>query len=241
MSNFIADTKEIDSKIKLDLENKTPQSALTAAFLPYYVDPKSMKLIVLLKREVLPGAYVRTGRKMGLTVLTTTLPEGEPITIEEAFTQLNIPAALQDTIPFGSVMADPKNSDNATELILAQIEPVEFLDENRGIVFQKKGEFEIGAVEFDSLLEAIQENFMQDMTTRFMLSELYIMAVEEANKQGESGDSMFEAGGNAGGVIGGGEEYGKINHTTETETTEEIPDDLLAQNADMSFGAMYKN
>lgn len=240
MSKFITDTKDIDSKIKIDLEAQT-QTPLNAAFLPYYVDPKSMKLTVLLKREILKGGYARTGRKMGITCMSTTLPDGDPITIEEAYNQLEIPAQLQDTIPFGSIMLDPKKTDVATELVLAQIEPVELLDENRGIVFQKKGEYEIGAIEFDALLEAVQENFIQDITTRFMLSELYIMAVEEANKQGENNESMFDQGGNSGGIVGGGEQYGKIDHTTETEKTEEIPDDLLAQNADMNFGAMYKN
>lgn len=244
MSNFITDTKDIDAKIKLDLEQTTPTAPLVAAFLPYYVDPKSMKLMVLLKREVLKGGFVRTGRKMGITCLTTILPEGSPITIEEAFKTLNVPATVQDTIPFGSVMLDPKNSDSATELVLAQIEPVEFLDEGRGIVFQQKGEYEIGAIEFDALLEAVQENFIQDITTRFMLSELYIMAMEEANKQGEGGNSMFEQGGNTGGIVGGEEnpeQYGKIDFTDDTEVTEEIPEDILAQNADMNFGAMYKN
>ena len=241
MSNFINDTKSIDVKVSISGVENIKQEPLIAAFMPYYVDPKSMKLMVLLKREMLQGAYLRTNRKMGLTCLTTILPEGTPITIEEAFNQLNVPATLQDTIPFGSIMIDPKNSSAATELVLAQIEPVELLDESRGIVYQEKGKYEIGAIEFDSLLEAVQENFIQDITTRFMLSELYILAVEEANKQGENGNSMFEKGGNAGGIIGSGEEYGKIDHTDKPEQTDNIPEDILAENADMNFGAMYKN
>ena len=74
-----------------------------------------------------------------------------------------------------------------------------------------------------------------------MLSELYILAVEEANKQGEEGNSMFEQGGNTGGIVGSGEEYGKIDYTEQTEQTDNIPEDILAENADMNFGAMYKN
>lgn len=241
MSNFIKDTKDIDAKVSMRGAENIKQEPLMAAFMPYYVDPKSMKLMVLLKREMLPGAYTRTNRKMGLTCLSTPLPEGTPITIEEAFEDLNVPATLQDTIPFGSVMIDPKNSSAATELVLAQIEPVEMIDESRGIVYQEKGQYEIGAVEFDSLLEAIQENFIQDIITRFMLSELYILAVEEANKQGEEGNSMFEQGGNTGGIVGSGEEYGKIDYTEQTEQTDNIPEDILAENADMNFGAMYKN
>jgi len=241
MSNFITDTKDIDDKVSMKGTENIKQAPLVAAFMPFYVDPKSMKLMVLLKREMLPGAYSRTNKKMGLTCLSTPLPEGSPITIEEAFENLNVPATLQDTIPFGSVMIDPKNSSAATELVLAQIEPVELLDENRGIVYQEKGQYEIGVVEFDALLEAIQENFIQDITTRFMLSELYILAVEEANKQGEDGNSIFEKGGNAGGIVGGGEEYGKIEHTEHTEQTDDIPEDILAENADMNFGAMYNN
>ena len=243
MSNFIKDTKDIDAKVSIKGTENIKQEPLIASFMPYYVDPKSMKLMVLLKREMLPGAYTRTNRKMGLTCLSTPLPDGSPITIEEAFKNLNIPATLQDTIPFGSVMLNPKTSSAATELVLAQIEPVELLDETRGIVYQEKGKYEIGAVEFDALLEAVQENFIQDITTRFMLSELYILAVEEANKQGEEGNSMFEKGGNAGGIVGGssGEEYGKIDFTEKTEQTDDIPEDILAENADMNFGAMYKN
>jgi hypothetical protein len=242
MSNFIKDTKDIDAKVSIKNTEQITHKPLLAAFMPYYVDPKSMKLVVLLKREILPGAYTRTNRKMGLTCLSTQLPEDNPITIEEAFDNLNIPASLQDTIPFGSVMIDPKTSSAATELVLAQIEPVELLDETRGIVYQEKGKYEIGAIEFDALLEAVQENFIQDITTRFMLSELYILAVEEANKQGEMDDnSMFEKGGNAGGIVGGENKYSKINFTEHTNQTDNIPDDILAENADMNFGAMYKN
>jgi len=231
MSNFINDTKSIDAKIQINVDTTSPINPLVAAFLPYFVDPKSMKLTVLLKREILKGAYVRTGRKMGITCLTTELPEDNTISIEEAFAQLNVSAILQNTIPFGSVMINPKNNDNATELVLAQIEPVELIDEERGIVFQQKGEYEIGAVEFDSLLEAIQENYIQDITTRFMLSELYIMAVEEANKQDGEGDSIFNQGGNSGGMIGSNEpteEYSKIDFNDDTESTDDIPSDLLA-------------
>ena len=246
MSNFIEDTKLIDEKISVTLDHDKPQNPLKAAFLPFYVDPQSMKLMVLLKREVCKGAYMRTGRKMGITCLTTILPEENPITIEEAYNSLNIPAEIQDTIPFGSVMFNPVGSDAATELVLAQIEPVELIDEARGIVYQQRGEYEIGAVEFDSLLEAVQENFIQDLTTRFMLSELYILAVEEANKQGEAGSSIFEQGGNAGVQSDSVNQtddkgYNKIDFTENTEATEEIPEDVLAQNADMNFGAMYKS
>ena len=161
MSNFIKDTKDIDAKVSMRGAENIKQEPLMAAFMPYYVDPKSMKLMVLLKREMLPGAYTRTNRKMGITCLSTPLPEGTPLTIEEAFANLNVPATLQDTIPFGSIMLDPKNSSAATELVLAQIEPVEMLDESRGIVYQEKGQYEIGAVEFDSLLEAVQENLFR--------------------------------------------------------------------------------
>lgn len=240
MSNFIIDTKEIDSKISIKDTSHIKQEPLMAAFMPHYVDPKSMKLMILVKREVLPGAYLRTNIKIGITCLSTPLPSGEPITIEEAFGNLNIPATLQDTIPLGRVMIDPKKSSATTELVLAQINPVELLDESRGIVYQEKGQYEIGAVEFDALLKAVQDNFIQDITIRFMLNELYILAVEEGNKQGKDGNSSFEKGGNAGGIVGA-EEYGKINHTNDTEQTDNIPDDILTENADMEFGAMYKN
>jgi len=186
MSNFIKEMIELDDKIKLDRIEKVEHEDLKVAFLPYYVDPETMKLTVVLKREILSGAYHKTGKKLGITALSTILPSDKNLTIEEAFNKLDLPATLQNSIPIGGVMTNPKNSTEAYEIVLVQIDPIELLDETRGIVKQVKGEYEIGVVNFDELLEAIHENYIQDIIVRFMLGELYILAMEEANKSNEN-------------------------------------------------------
>ncbi len=240
MSKFLEDTKTIDEKIQMDIP-QVPETQLKAVFLPYYVDPLSMQLTVILKRSILPGAYSRTGRKMGLSCLDVILPTDEPMTIEEAFETLHTGAKLQDSIPFGSVMLHPETSSEAVEMVLAHIDPPEMIDEDRGIIYQEAGKFEIGIVAFDEILGAIQENFIQDMTVRLMLSELYIMAMEEANKQNGDVSGDMNAGGE--GMIGGANEnYPKAAQDTvqnETEKTSTIPDDVIAENSQMDFGAIY--
>jgi hypothetical protein len=56
------------------------------------------------------------------------------------------------------------------------------IDVDRGLIYQEKGAFEIGIVSFDELLSAIQDNLIQDLITRMMLSELYILALEESRR-----------------------------------------------------------
>lgn len=182
MSNFIKDTKLIDEKIKLTDKEELRKGELQVVFLPYYVDPKTLKLMTVLKREIAYGGYVRTGRKMGISALTTVLPIEKPLTVEEAFEKLNLQTTIQNAIPFGSVMLDPINSTEAFELVLVQVEPIIPLDAKTGIVHQVKGQYEIGLVPFDDILDAIQSNLIQDLKTRMILSELYIMALEESNK-----------------------------------------------------------
>ncbi len=182
MSSFIKDTKLIDEKIKLVDREELIKGELQVVFLPYYVDPKSLKLMTVLKREIAYGGYVRTGRKMSISALTTILPTDKPITLEEAFNKLNLQTSIQNAIPFGSVMLDPINSTEAFELVLVQVEPISPMDQKTGIISQVKGQYEIGLVPFDDILDAIQSNLIQDLKTRMILSELYIMALEESNK-----------------------------------------------------------
>lgn len=241
MSNFIEDTKQLDEKIQIDVPDVKGDKLLTATFLPYYVDPKSNELMVVLKRSVLPASYAFTGRKMGLTCLSTKLPMDNPLTIEEAFNALEIPANLQDSIPFGSIMPDPINTPVATEMVLAHIDPPELLSETNGIIYQKKGEYEVGAVSFDTILGAIQENFIQDAVTRLILSELYIMAVEEAQKQEANPQDQYNSMSQEG-IIGAGENFPQAaqdNLETETVKTSDIPDEVIEQNMQMDFGAIY--
>lgn len=242
-SKFIEDIKEIDEKLNFSIENYTlNEGPLVAAFVPYYVHPTSLELMVVLKREIHAGSFVRTNRKMGISTLEVELPIDKPLTIEEAFNLLDLPANIQNSTPFGSVMTDPKNSTKAIEMVAVQIDPPAFLDASRGIIKQEPGKFEIGAIGFDSLLGAIQENFIQDITTRMILSELYIMAIEEAKKQEQNNDF---SGGHAGDIIGGGNNhpssfYEKAEQTEKsTPKTSGVADDVLQQNQQKDFGAIY--
>jgi len=242
MSNFIKDTKTIDEKLNIEMP-EVEQTMLEAAFLPYYVDPKSMKLTVILVRSLMPGAFVSNGKRLGLSCLKMQLPADEPLTIEEAYAKLGLPAALQNPIPFGSTMPNPLDSSLTIEMVLANIEPPELEDEASGIIYKEPGKFEIGIVEFDSIIEAIQENYIQDMLTRLLLNELYILAVEEANKQNENGQSNFNAGATGEGMIGNGyEQYPESAQATvgnDTPKTSDIPDEIIAENSQMDFGAIY--
>jgi len=240
MSSFLADTKEIDENIDIKTA-ELPMTMLKAGFLPYYVDPTTMGLTVVLKRSILPGAASRTGRKMGLTCLTTELPEDNPLTIEEVFNTLNVNATLQDSIPFGSIMLNPIATTDSVELVLAHIDPPLLLDEARGIISQAPGEYEIGIVGFDEILTAIQENFIQDTTTRLMLSELYILAMEEANNQEQNPEGLYESK-SAEGVIGAGEQYPQAAQSSvgkDLENTSDIPNSIIEENSQMDFGAIY--
>ncbi len=238
MSSFYKDTKLIDEKLNIEIATISGEM-LKASFLLYYIHPLSNNLMVVLKRSILPGAYSRTGRKMGLTVLSTELPEDKPLTIEEAFKTLNIPANIQNAIPFGGIMPNPEVSNAANEMVLVQIDPPEFIDDVRGLMIQEIGQFEIGVVDFKEILGAIQENFIQDAITRLMLSELYILAVEEAHKQSNGnveGTRPFQPG-----DIGGGANHPQTyaEDFSTGEKTSAIPDDIISQNSQLDFGAIY--
>lgn len=234
-SNFIRDTKLIDEKISIPL-TEVEGEMLQAAFLPYYVDPDSLKLTVVLKRSLLPGSYARTGRKMGLSAITVEVPEDVPLTVEQAYEKTNVKASIQNIIPFGSVMPRPQKSNMAYEMVLVQIEPVELIDVDRGLIYQEKGAFEIGIVTFDELLSAIQDNLIQDLITRMMLSELYILALEESNKMQNTNNMMV---GNQN-LIGGGSNLPEgFGDQSEHVKTSDIPDEIIAENSKMDFGSIY--
>jgi hypothetical protein len=242
---FIADIKEIDEKLNYDpAQHIIRDEALYVAFMPYYIDPDTMNLTVVLKREIQPGAFPRTGRKMGLSTLNVELPIEKPMTIEEAFKELDLDIKMQNATPFGSVMTHPKDSSYAIEMVLVQTEPPEFLDEKRCIIKQEAGKYEIGSIPFDAMLGAIHDNFLQDMTTRLMLSELYIMAVEEANQQAQGGATQFSENTNSNnGMIGGGANHAEEFYENVTNDnmpkTSSVDDTVLQQNQQMDFGAIY--
>lgn len=245
-SPFINDIKEIDEKIQLNESNfNISEDPLVVAFMPYYVNPNDNVLTVVLKREVQFGAYLRSGKKMGLSTINVELPMENPITIEEAWNKLGLDVNIQNATPFGSVMTSPTTSTYGVEMVLVHVDPPKFLDEKRQIIKQVKGEYEIGSIPFDQMLGAIQDNFLQDMTTRLMLSELYIMAMEEANQQAQGmGSDQFSAATNDGnGLVGGG-----ANHASEfyenveddnMPKTSNLDDGMLNQNKQKDFGAIY--
>lgn len=246
-SVFIDDIKEIDEKLNFD-ESKYEviDDPLMVAFLPYYVDPKTMDLMVVLKREIQAGAFKLTGRKMGLSTINVILPTDKQITIEEAFALTGLEANVQNPTPFGSIMTNPQNSTRAFEMVLLQIDPPALIDEARCIVKQVPNEYEIGIIPFDSMLGAIQDNFLQDITTRLMLSELYIMAMEEAKNQGAGMDqAQFSENSNGGNMIGGGGNHPNEFYENAEAPQEDMPktsqvsDEILHQNSQKDFGAIY--
>jgi|SaaInlStandDraft_4_1057021.scaffolds.fasta_scaffold45990_2 hypothetical protein len=235
MSNFVKDTLMIDEKIDIKVK-EVKGDKLQAVILPYFVDPDSNELTVVLKRTVFPGAYARTGKKMGLVALTVDLNEDEPLTIEQVWKDLNLSAAMQDAIPFGGVMPYPETSNMAYELILIQTEPFDLIDNERGLIYQEKGKYEIGIVKFGEIVEGIQSNLIQDLKTRLILNELYVLALEESTK---SQDPNHMNAGNEN-MIGGGNNlptgYGEQDNTMKTS---DIPDEILDENAQMDYGSIY--
>ena len=236
MSDFIKDTLLIDDQ--LPVPTGIAPSVLKAVILPYYMDPDSLDLTVVVKRSLLPGGFARTGRKMGISALTVELPEDTPITLDQAYASLNLTAKMQNAIPFGSVMPSPESSSEAFELVLVHTEPFEFLDKKRGIIHQEKGKYEIGAVKFAELIEGISGHIISDMKTRLILNELYILAIEESMKQ-QQGTPGNQTVGRSDMVGGGSNLPPGFGDQTDTVKTSTIPDDIIAKNSQTDFGAMY--
>lgn len=234
-NSFVKDTILIDEKLNITVET-LKKEMLQAVFLPYYTDPESLELKIVLKRSILPGCYHTTGRKLGLSALTVELPADNPLTIEQAFEKLNLDTKIENAVPFGSVMPLPQTSTLMYEMVLVNIEPLNLIDEERGIYYQEKGKFEIGVADFKDLISGIQSNIVQDLKTRMMLNELYLLAVEESARNNESNQMMS---GNKD-LIGGGSNlpdgYGE---QTDTMKTSNIPDEVMKQNSQMDYGSIY--
>ena len=234
-SSFVDDTILIESGLDFEI-NTVKKEQLKAAFLPYYIDPESLELKVVLKRSILPGQFTASGKKMGLTALTVDLPMNEQITIEQAFEKLNLNTKVVNPIPFGSVMPDVENSSIAYELVVVNVEPLNLIDSERGIFHQEKGVYEIGVAEFRDIVEGIKNGIIQDMKTRLLLNELYILAIEESRQNQDPNNMMT---GNPD-LIGGGLNlpagYGSQSETVKTSN---IPDEVIEQNSKMDFGSIY--
>jgi len=233
MTDFIKDTILIDEKLALEMPDVELQP-LRALILPFYIDPNSMDLMVIMKRCLMPGGFKRTGRKMGITAFSLILPEDKHMTVEEAFASLDIPANMQDAIPFGNVLLDQEKSTESYEIVLIQTDPVQMVDKKRGIVRQEKGKYEIGAMKFSDIMEGIATRLVMDIKTRLILGELYILAMEQGNRMpGQQPLTDPEK-------IGGGSNLPPgFGEQKETVKTSDIPDEVIAQNAQKDFGAIY--
>lgn len=233
MTDFIKDTILIDEKLNLEMP-EVEQTPLTAVILPFYIDPNSMDLMVVMKRSLMPGSYKRTGRRMGITALTTVLPEDQHISPEQAFKSLNLPAEMQEALPYGNIMLNPTSTNESFEMLLVQIDPIAMLDKKRGIVYQEKGKFEIGVIKFSDVIQGIANQLIVDMKTRLILTELYILAIEQAgttpNQRPLTDQEQIGSGANL--PAGFGEQKGTVK-------TSDIPDEVIAQNAQKDFGAIY--
>ena len=243
MSSFLKDTIELNKELTVTTDS-VEAKPLKALFLPYFIHPDTMKLMVVIKRMPLPGAVLRADLGMGFTALETLLPEdGTNQTVEEAFTELGLPCTIQNPIPTGNVMLNPMNSTEAYELVVAQIDPPETLDDPSGVIKQVKGEYEVGLMEFDDLLAAIHQNLVLDMKTRLIVSELYILvADEQAQQMAGQGQDMSNGtiGGGNNGLVGGGmNRPGEADGVEDAIVTGDIPDEILEQNAQTDFGAIY--
>lgn len=236
-TSFVKDTLLIDDNLDITIKDLN-REMLKAVFLPYYTDPESLELKVVLQRSILPGAFNTTGRKLGLTALTVELPSDNPLTIDQAFEKLNLNTKIENAIPFGSVMPDPEHSTTMYEMVLVNIEPLDLIDEARGIFYQEKGKYEIGVTDFKDLIFAIQNNIIQDLKTRLVLNELYVLALEE-NAQNRNTNLMMAGNKN---LIGGGynlpDNYGD---QTEMAKTGNVSEEILKQNTQLDFGKIYSN
>jgi len=232
MNSFIENMKKVDEEVILPENTEVIEAPLTAIFLPYYVDPNSLQLMVLLQSSTMPGAYTRTGRKLGLSCISLELPEDEQITVEDAFTKFNIKANIQNAIPFGSIMKFPKTSRDANEMVLVHIDPPEI---TAGMEVKADNiDGVLGAISFDELLGVIKENFVQDVGTRLILSELYIMAMEEATKSETSEEQFGSQNQNAyAGLLSPDENQSSVSKTSD------ISDEIIKTNSQNDFGSIY--
>ena len=193
-----------------DLElntNNVKREGIYGCFLPYYVDPVSMELKVILKKIVALGSYTRTGNSYAYVIPKLRLPEDKNITIEDAFKQIDIGAEFNNSFLTGSVMPDIENSDKVYEMVLVQVTPPKKLNE------------EFGDIPFDELLGAIQQGLIQDLPTRMLLSELYIMALEENRAAAQ-------------------EEPKEVSDAPLAKTTD-IAEEVIEQNKQTDFGKIY--
>ena len=142
---------------------------------------------------------------------------------------------IENAIPFGSVMPFPETSNKAYELVVINIAPLKLIDEERGIYYQEKGKFEIGVTEFKDVIQGIQNEVIQDLKTRLILNELYILALEESSKN----QNTNQMAGNPSLIGGGANLPAGYGEQTETMKTSNIPDEILEQNSQMDYGAIY--
>ena len=238
MNTFLEDTIEIDKNINITPGN-IKNEGLKAAILPYYIEPNSMEIVVLLKRQVTPGT-VPYDKKMSILHLETDLPMETPLTPTEAFEKLGIDADIVDTIPFGNVMPNPFNSDKAYEMLLVHISPPVYMNDTKGIIKKVSNEnekYEVGGISFTKLVEAVNAGLINDAVTRLLLNEFYIFMVEQSKNE-ENQNITTGEGNNYIGTNAPNNISNNIN-TNDLPKTTDIPDEILEMNQQMDFGKIY--
>jgi len=152
----------------------TPDGKIYATVIPFFVS-SNLKLTVLLEKVSAPGVAKWSESRLNLKAVDVELPKTDKISIEDLYNKLGLDSKMQNSIPMGAVMRSV-DGDDLHEMVLFEIEPPTELPEN------------IGMVEFDELVEAIQSNYIQDSITRLLLSELYILMME--NQQNDNNEPV---------------------------------------------------
>lgn len=220
MSTFLRDTFEINKRLKNDIRPDIIKRPLTGYFLPFYIAQNGGDIMVVLKREIMYGGQISNNEmKLGLSTISFELPIDNKITLEDVLVMSHLDTSLVNSISVGSAELRPHYESAPIELMLIEIEPPVFKDERAGIIYQEIGSYEIGALKFNDILPAINAGLIQDLVTRLILNELYLVV--------QSGNS------------------GNLNEFSEPErsntvTTSDIPDDVIASNTQMDYGSIYK-
>ena len=228
MNTFFEDLKKINNSLKVETDNVDNKIDAKVAMLPYYVDQNTNELMVVVKREILQAAKVVRGNGFGITSLKESIDPSSKIDINDVFAKTNVSAKVQGAYPFGNIMLDPKNSNESIDMVVLQIDQPTFLDANKGIIYQEMGQYEIGALSFYEAMQAINEDFVMDATTRMLFSELFIMVLEEERKQSDNGNDVYGAQGNI------------SQFTNQPSSNTMYDEEVLAQNQQTDFGKIYE-
>jgi hypothetical protein len=237
--SFLETTKMLNEKLIIDEKklkrDEFDNKSVNAKILPYYIDPKTLELKIIVKRELVESGYLALDRKVALNAIDIELPIDKKLTIEEVFGLLNIEADVQQAIPVGSLMPFPKKTTDVFEMILLHISPPAFKDEKNNIVcINDKERYELGVLNFNETMDAIENNLIIDLSVRLLLNELYILATEYSendniNQEGAIG--VYDETENK-------ETFFKEITKNSVKTTD-IPDEIIEKNKQTDFGKKF--